>query len=308
MAARKRAARKQASQTLLTNGAELATWAEHEGWLDDSVLVSVKVDASGRAHIRMGLRLHDTSRRKRAGFNRDAERFFEFSLIAEDARLPKAELAGAFEVTTLAEAAHRFGLELDLGGRSATILAKRFRVVEHGEVERVVALRFGPELTFRGPGPVTIAGVRRAVGDAGVVVDCFRNWVGSGQSMGSAFVTARIPKPIAKGAFEDAIRVVPEGVTAKDGRGLWLTGQSFSSDAYVNVEASRETHHDLLAAVVRGLGSMKGLAWASSGNMRLETPDDRERWLREFAVREGCRCAVQHSSPRGKPRTKPRTQ
>ena len=284
MVARARAAKKKAPP-LIASLAELGAWAEDEGWLDDSVVVSARVDASKSARVRIGLRVDDASSGGKRNFNRKTQTFFELSLVAEDAVLSKATPTGGFEVASWVEKRDRFGLELDVGGRSLTVVGKRFRVIHHGSIRRAVSLAFGPDLCFHGPGPVTVPDVRRAIAAAGLAVDTFRNWVGSGQLMGGAFVRDAIPRQASKGAFESALRVVPKGAGAKDARGLWLTGQSLASAAYVNVEIDANTAGDLLAAVVRGLGSLKGLSWASSGNKRIETPADRERWLQERDAR-----------------------
>jgi hypothetical protein len=261
---------------VLSSADALSAWAEDEGWLDDSVLVSARLEATGRARIRIGLRVLEDVDDPRDRFNRTSERFFELSLEGDDPVLPRSRPTGPFEVRSMAKEGRRFGLVLDVRGRPFTVLARRYRVIIHGEVRRAVRLALGPELCFHGPGPVTI---EQLVHASGVPIDCYRNWKGSGQAMGSAFVTATVPEPVTSGEFEMAIRVVPAGAPATDPRGLWLVGQSLPSAAYVIVRRSKATEPDLAHAVVQGLASVSGLTWASSGNMRVETVEDRDRWL-----------------------------
>ena len=179
----------------------------------------------------------------------------------------------------------RFGLQLDVDGRPLKIAARAFRVIEHGERTRSVPPAFGRDLCFHGPGPLTIESLREAIAAGGARVSCYANWIGSGQLMGSAFLKDRSPRTVTAGSLSGAIRVVPEGADATDVRGLWLAGQDLRPQGYVMVETAEATDLDLLGAVVRGLGTMSGLTFAESGNQRIETAEDRERWLSTMRAR-----------------------
>ncbi len=121
-----------ASGELLSSADDLATWAEREGWLDDSVLFSTKVDAKRTARLRMGIRLEVE------GTN---TRFLEFELVAENATVTEPAPEGAFEVTRPVAEGDLFGFELVVEGRPLKILARTFRVVEHGETSRSIPQR-----------------------------------------------------------------------------------------------------------------------------------------------------------------------
>jgi hypothetical protein len=280
MAGRK--VKKTAPVTLATEDA-LSEWAEDEGWLDDSVLFATR--AVGKSlHLVMGLRLLEAAQDPRKNFNRTSERYYEFTLVADDAvRSPTpagAPPLGRFEIVGFApRRAGRFGLVMNLGDKRLTVVAKRFRVLEHGEVRKPMTPAFGPDLCFHGPGPVTVREIRDAIAAAGAKVDLYRNWKGSGQSYGSAFVNDKQPKRITRGLLDEAMRVVAQGASAKNRRGLWLAGQSLPSFAYVNVEASETTDAELLAAVVRGLATLPAFTWASSGSRLVESVAEREEWL-----------------------------
>lgn len=113
---------------------------------------------------------------------------------------------------------------------------------------------------FRGPGPLTIDGMRSAIERAGARVDCYANWIGRGQAMGAAFLQERTPRPVAEGKLSGAVRIVPAGSEATDARGLWLLGHDRLPASYVQVEHTSATDFDLLSAVVRGLGTLRGTA------------------------------------------------
>lgn len=86
-----------AGAVVLESDAALADWAEHEGWLDDSVLLSTRIEGGGTARLRMGLRRE---------VDGATERLFEFELVAEDA----VALMGA-------------------GGRSTSLARSRWRLL-----------------------------------------------------------------------------------------------------------------------------------------------------------------------------------
>ena len=97
--------------------------------------------------------------------------------------------------------------------------------------------------------------------------------------MGSAFVETTKPEIAKDEPLSSSLRVVRAGLPAPHPTGLWLTGQSLSSFAYVTMTPTSECDQGLLRAVVETLASHPGVSWASSGNRTLKAREDREQWL-----------------------------
>jgi hypothetical protein len=108
----------------------------------------------------------------------------------------------------------------------------------------------------------------------GVAISVFGNWLGSGNDLGSAFLTARTPSP-ARGQLDGAWRVVAAGQPAKSKAGVWLSGHSFSYPSKQTLERTASSAPLLVRALALTLAE---LGAATSGNVTLDA-DGVETWL-----------------------------
>lgn len=119
---------------------------------------------------------------------------------------------------------------------------------------------------------LTVAQVVRGAKRHGVDVEVFANWLGSGNDLGSAFLTSRTPGP-ARGALDGAWKVVSKGQKAGATSGVWLTGHDFSYESKQTLERTEAS----AAPLVRALAStFAALGPLSSGTVSV---DDVETWL-----------------------------
>lgn len=270
-----------AEEKLLRSADELSLWAEDEGFLDDSIIVSVDPQDGS---LTLALRLLDGGTGDpRDEFRKTSERYLPFTMHAGGGAVTvEGELRShaPFECEPAGDG-EAFGLLLRAGDATVRGVAREWRIVLGEELEIPIVPALDPaKITFHGPGPITADVLRRGLSARSVEVDLYGNWRGSGQSMGSAFVRDVVtPPPIAEDArLSGAWRMVPKGAGATDGRGLWVSGQSLASSAYAIVERTSASDPRLVRALVETLGSLPAFAWASSGNRLVEDDATRSAW------------------------------
>ena len=167
------------------------------------------------------------------------------------------------------------------------VVATSWRFTPMGDRDLLVPRRASlTELSFYGPGPVTIGEPMHASRD---IAEVFDNWKG-GNSFGSAFVTKDAPAtPSDSSRFAGLYRVVPRSASATSAAGLWLTGQSLPGAAYITITRSRagDSDPDLVEAMILVLRDHSALTWMSSGNRVMDSVAvDMWMSLSEFSPRE----------------------
>ncbi|PKN56129.1 MAG: hypothetical protein CVU56_17695 [Deltaproteobacteria bacterium HGW-Deltaproteobacteria-14] len=266
----------------------LATWAEQAGGLLDEALW-LGVEDAPRKGWRMVLA--SPTGREAPADPRDAftsvtvpARRWTLTPVggaprpsAEDVQLP-AEVGGLWALPGTGA-----GLAVDLGSVVVELPATAWEA-EVGEAMALPVVRTPDplEITWHGPGPVTAGPLAQALAEAGCAVTLYRNWAGSGQRFGSAFVKdALTPEAVASDErLGGAWRVAPAGVAAEDPRGVWLTGQSLAAAAYVTLHRTTGSDSALVSAACAALDGSPGLTWAHSGNTLVSDRDALAAWVR----------------------------
>lgn len=266
----------------------LATWAEQAGGLLDEALW-LSVEDAPRGAWRMVLA--SPVPREAPADPRDAftsvtvpARRWTLSPVdggarptAEGVRLP-AEVGGLWALPGTGA-----GLAVDLGSVVVELRAAAWEA-EVGETMALPVVRTPDplEITWHGPGPVSAGPLVEALAAAGHAVTLYRNWAGSGQRFGSAFVKdALAPEGVASDErLAGAWRVAPAGVAAEDRCGVWLTGQSLATSAYVTLHRTTSSDAGLVQALCKALEAAPGLEWAHSGNALVTEPRALAAWTR----------------------------
>lgn len=271
-----------ADERTLASLDDLGAWAQDDGLLDDSIVV--RVDPSTQTLTLALALLEERPVDPRDAFRRQTARYQSFTMraLAGGELTVDGELAdnAPFEYG-VAEDGEAFGVELDTGDARVRAVARTWSVAYGPELVLPVERSFdATKLTFHGPGPLIAADLREAMLARVWEVALFGNWNGSGQSFGAAFVRkvmAPAPVPDAE-ALDGAWRIVPTGVPATDGRGVWLSGASSQTSVHASLERTAESDPQLVRALVEGLASLPGLAWAASGNTIVEDAAMRTAW------------------------------
>ncbi|TNF32442.1 MAG: hypothetical protein EP329_10195 [Deltaproteobacteria bacterium] len=262
----------------------LAKWAEDEGGLLDEVVWLAVEPGPGGDGWRLVLAtplVTPPPTDPRAAFaaaSTPARRWTLTPRGAGEAPTPSlpAEVGGIWSLE-----AGGAGVALDLGATVVEIAATGWEAEVGPEIALPVARTLDPlELTFHGPGPCRSAALTAATAAAGMPIALHRNWAGSGQRFGAALTKdALLPEPVGGDeALAGAWRVVPAGLAADDPRGVWLTGQSLVSAAYVTLHRAEASDPALVAALTRALRGLDGLDWACSGSALVEA-EGFDAWL-----------------------------